>query len=83
MSKVREYIMEILQREYSFKKDDNIDSIDYIGGGYMDSLGILRFIGQIEDEFSIEFSDEELKSESFRIVGELINMIEMKLEVSE
>lgn len=80
MSKVREYIVDTIQREYSFKKGEDIDSINYVEEGYMDSLGFLRFIGEVEDEFSIIFSDEELESASFRTVGGLIKMIEAKLE---
>ncbi len=79
MSKVREYVLDALQREYSFKEGADIDKINYVEEGYMDSLGLLRFIGELEDEFSIEFTDEELFSSSFRIVGELITMIEDKV----
>lgn len=79
MSKVREYVLDALQREYSFKEGVDIDKINYVEEGYMDSLGLLRFIGELEDEFSIEFTDEELFSSSFRIVGELITMIEDKV----
>lgn len=78
MSKVREYVLDALQREYSFKEGVDIDKINYVEEGYMDSLGLLRFIGELEDEFSIEFTDEELFSSSFRVVGELISMIEEK-----
>lgn len=83
MSRVRDYVMETLQREYSFKKGVDVDSLNYVEEGYMDSLGIVQFIGEIEDEFAIVFTDEELASESFRIVGELINMIESKLEAPQ
>ncbi len=79
MSKVREYVLDALQREYSFKEGVDIDKINYVEEGYMDSLGLLRFIGELEDEFSIEFTDDELFSSSFRIVGELITMIEEKV----
>lgn len=79
MSKVREYVLDALQREYSFKEGVDIDKINYVEEGYMDSLGLLRFIGELEDEFSIEFTDEELFSSSFRVVGELISMIEEKV----
>ncbi len=79
MSKVREYVLDALQREYSFKEGIDIDKINYVEEGYMDSLGLLRFIGELEDEFSIEFTDDELFSSSFRVVGELISMIEEKV----
>ncbi len=79
MSKVREYVLDALQREYSFKEGVDIDKINYVEEGYMDSLGLFRFIGELEDEFSIEFTDDELFSSSFKIVGELITMIEEKV----
>lgn len=79
MSNVREYVLDALQREYSFKDGVDIDKINYVEEGYMDSLGLLRFIGELEDEFSIEFTDDELFSSSFRVVGELISMIEEKV----
>ena len=79
MSEVREFIIDRLQREYSFKDGVDIDRINYIDEGYMDSLGLLQFIGEIEDEFGIIFSDEEMESQSFRIVGELISLVKSKM----
>jgi len=83
MSRAREFILDRLQREYSFKDGTKIDEINFVDEGYMDSLGLLQFIGEMEDEFGIEFTDEELESGSFRIVGELIAMVEKKLEAAE
>lgn len=83
MSRAREFILDRLQREYSFKNGTDIDAINFVDEGYMDSLGLLQFIGEMEDEFGIEFTDEELESGSFRIVGELIAMVEKKLEAAE
>lgn len=82
MSRAREFILDRLQREYSFKDGTDIDAINFVDEGYMDSLGLLQFIGEMEDEFGIEFTDEELESGSFRIVGELIAMVEKKLEAA-
>ena len=83
MSRAREFILDRLQREYSFKDGTDIDQINFVDEGYMDSLGLLQFIGEMEDEFGIEFTDEELESGSFRLVGELIAMVEKKLEAAE
>lgn len=83
MSRAREFILDRLQREYSFRDGTDIDQINFVDEGYMDSLGLLQFIGEMEDEFGIEFTDEELESGSFRIVGELIAMVEKKLEAAE
>lgn len=83
MNRVREFILDRLQREYSFRDGTDVDEINFVDEGYMDSLGLLQFIGETEDEFGIEFTDEELESGSFRIVGELIAMVEKKLEAAE
>lgn len=80
MSEVREYILDALQREYSFKKDADVDNINYIEEGYMDSLGLVQFIAELEDEFGVEFAEAELESPDFKKVGTLIALIENKLK---
>jgi acyl carrier protein len=79
MSSVREFVLDSLQKEYSFKKDVDVDSINYIEEGYMDSLELLQFIGEIEDEFSVTFTDAEMESNEFHTVGGIIALIESKV----
>ena len=74
----REYVLMMLQREYSFKEDADVDSIDYIAEGYMDSIGIMQFIVDLEAEYDIQFTDEELSSSDIKIVGKLIGIVEKK-----
>lgn len=78
----REYILMMLQREYSFKEGADVDDIDYIEEGYMDSIGLVQFIIDLEAEYDIQFTDEELSSKEFRTVGKLIEMVEKKAEES-
>lgn len=80
MSDVREFVLEALQREYSFKNGVDVDSINYTEEGYMDSLGLLQFIVELEAEFDIVFTEEELASPNFRKVGALIKLIEEKMK---
>lgn len=79
MEQVREFILDRLQKEYSFKEGTDIEKINYVEEGYMDSLGLIQFIGELEDEFDIEFSDEEMMEDSFRIVGSLIDLVTKKV----
>ena len=79
MPNVREYILDALQKEYSFKTGESADNINYVEEGYMDSLGIIQFIADIEETFGIEFTDDEMVSSEFKVVGSLIQMIERKL----
>lgn len=80
MTDVKQFILDRLQREYSFKKDAEINRLNYVEEGYMDSLGLLQFIGELEDEFGIVFSDDELSSHEFQVVGSLIEIVEAKVE---
>lgn len=80
MNKVREYVLDKLQSEYSFKTGIDIDEINYIEEGYMDSLRLVQFIVELEDEFGIEFSDNEIDSPDFQKVGTLVSLIENKIK---
>ena len=80
MNRVEEFITEYIQREYTIPQEVDIFSLNYIESGYIDSLGLLQFVATIEDEFGIEFSDEELESLDIKVVGTLIRMIERKID---
>lgn len=80
---VSDFIIDLLQKQYSVEKDVDIKNLNYVESGYVDSLGIIQFMLEIEDEFGIEFSDEELASPSFQVVGELIKLVERKVKNNE
>ncbi|WP_179218788.1 phosphopantetheine-binding protein [Saccharibacillus sp. O23] len=77
--KVSDYILKALQKEYSINSSTNLDEFNYVENGYVDSLGMIQFIVELEDEFNISFSDEEISSSEFQIVGSLIKMVERKI----
>lgn len=76
---VSEYITNYLQRKCSFKENTDIGALNYVENGYVDSLGIIQFVAEIEEKYNISFTDEELYSPSFQIVGDLISLIEDKI----
>lgn len=80
---VAEYIIEALQKKHAIDKSVDLETLNYVEEGYVDSLGIIQFVSEIEDEFGIAFSDEELASPSFQIVGELIKLVESKIKEKE
>ena len=79
MENIKDFVVNYIQREYTISDDIDIMTLNYVESGYIDSLGLIQFIATIEDEFMIEFSDEELASSSIRVVGELVSMIENKV----
>jgi len=80
---VADFIIGALQKKHAIDKSVDLDSLNYVEEGYVDSLGIIQFVSEIEAEFGIAFTDEELASPSFQIAGELIRLVERKLEEKE
>ena len=75
MENIKEFVVDYIQREYTISEDIDIMALNYVESGYIDSLGLIQFIATIEDEFSIEFTNEELSRDEVRVVGELVKMI--------
>lgn len=82
MKSIRNFILNYLQKEYTFP-DDDIDTINYVESGYIDSLATLKFVVELEDKFGIGFSDDELSLPDFKIVGGLIQLVQSKVGQNE
>lgn len=78
MISIRNFILNYLQKEYTFP-DADIDTINYVESGYIDSVAMLKFVVELEEQFGIEFSDDELSLTDFKIVGGLIKLVESKV----
>ncbi len=44
----------------------------------LDSVGLLKLVALLEDEFGIEIKDNELVLDNFRTIGRLLSFIERK-----
>lgn len=80
MQNIQTFITDYIQREYTIPEDVDILALNYTETGYVDSLGLIQFIATIEDEFSIEFTDDDLANPDIKVVGKLIRMIEEKTQ---
>ena len=77
---IEEFIVDYLQREYTIPEDVDIKKLNFVDEAYIDSLGMINFIVELEDNFDITFTDEEIASDEFKVVGTLTELIEKKLE---
>lgn len=75
---VADFVMNLLQKKYSINQTEDMESFNYVESGYIDSMGIVQFIVALEDEFSIEFTDEDLNTPEFKTIGGVIQIIEEK-----
>ncbi|GAB2182499.1 hypothetical protein DLREEDagrD3_27220 [Denitratisoma sp. agr-D3] len=53
--------------------------LDYRRAGYVDSIGIMKFVLEIEAEFDIEISEAEIESPAFSTIGGLVRIIDEHL----
>ena len=79
MEKIKQTILDFVEREYKLPDNVDYDSFDFVENGFVDSMGMVQFVTILEDEFDIEFSAEELLSNDFRTVGRLEKLIESKI----
>lgn len=77
---VKEYILELLQKNYTIDDDVDVDNLNFIEEGYVTSLGLIQFIIDLEEKFKIKFTDDELYSEDLKVVGKLVDLIEKKMK---
>ena len=80
MYKVEQFVVDYIQREYTFPEGTNVKELNYVETGYVDSLGLIQFIATLEDEFGIEFSDEDMENPDIKVIGKLIDLIEQKMK---
>lgn len=80
---ILEYILNEIQKKYTLEKGIDVETFDYVENGYVDSLGIIQFMINLENEFNIEFSDDEISDPKFRVIGDLARLIERKIKENE
>jgi len=55
-----------------------LEEFDYLESGHLDSIGIIRFVIDLERQFDIALGEADIESTEFRTVGGLISLIERK-----
>lgn len=77
---VKKFVIQLIEKKTKLAKDADLDSFNYIDTGYVDSLGIIKFVVDIESRFDIEISDDDIESPGFRTVGGIVSIISSKIE---
>jgi acyl carrier protein len=65
--KIKEFIVEEFMPDVPVEELE--DDFDLLTGGVVDSLGLLKVVAWLEDEFDIAVDDSELGPDSFRTVA--------------
>ncbi|MDM8564770.1 phosphopantetheine-binding protein [Candidatus Halobeggiatoa sp. HSG11] len=77
--KIRNFVISAIEKKGKLPKDCDIDSFNYIDSGYVDSMGIIKFMISIEAEFNIELTESNMESPEFKTIGGLVGIIKNKI----
>ena len=66
-AKIKQFIVDEFMPDVPVEDLD--DDFDLLTGGVVDSLGLLKVVAWLEDEFDIGVDDSELGPDSFRTVA--------------
>lgn len=73
---IRQYIQTELVKD---KKQAALGDTDpLIDSGIIDSLGIMKLIGFLEDKMAIQITDEELTPENFSTIESISGLVQKK-----
>ncbi|MFK7811726.1 MAG: acyl carrier protein [Maribacter sp.] len=76
---MKETILRYIQTEISNDPSEDIESDeDLFGGGIIDSIGMIKLISFLQEEFSIEVPAEDMTVENFMTVESMIEYISKK-----
>lgn len=78
--KIKKFLISYIEQKGSLPKNTDLDKFDYIDAGYIDSIGVIKFIVEIEKKFNVEISEEDMLKEEFRTIGGLIKIIIEKIK---
>ena len=77
------FIVSLLEKHGPVSGKDEMEKLTYrfLETGHIDSFTLNEFIIEIEDQFSIAMSPEDMQSEEFRSIGGLIEIIKNRINL--
>ena len=72
--KIRRFIEEDIVLEHGMSVKDDTPLLN----GVVDSIGLMRLVAFLEDEFGVEIDDAEITAENFRTVGDISRLLERR-----
>lgn len=76
---IQAFIRHLLEKKAKLPQSFN-EHTDYIKSGVVDSMGIIKFMLEIEAQYDIEITEEDMESPSFRTLDGIVLLIQNKLE---
>ena len=72
---LRAFVLARIQRRARLPEGADLGCFDYIEAGYVDSLGLLAFIADLEDHAGVDIGEADVLSPAFRTVDGLTRLL--------
>ena len=69
---IKQFIVGYLPQEHAV---EDIDALNFVDSGPLDSFGILSMVMDVESRFSVKLTPAELLNEESKTVGGLVQLI--------
>ena len=79
MESIRSFVIGLIEAKAKLPTGIEVDTFNFIDSGHVDSIGIIKFVLDIESHYDIDITESDMISLAFRTVGGLVTMIEYKL----
>lgn len=74
---IQAFILNLLEKRSKLPASFDADT-DFIKAGIIDSMGIIKFMLEIEAQYDIEITEEDMESPSFRTLAGISRMVSNK-----
>lgn len=76
---ITQFVIGLIEKKGKLPQNEDILAFNYIDSGYVDSIGIIKFVVEIEAKYEIEITEADIESNEFRTIGGLISIINKKI----
>jgi acyl carrier protein len=76
---IKNFIIKHIEKKSKLPKNTDFTTFNYIETGYIDSIGIIKFIVEIEQKFNVQISEDDIMSEKFKTVNGLADIIKRNI----
>jgi acyl carrier protein len=75
---VTQFVVSLIEENGKLPSDVQLDTFNYVESGYVDSIGLIKFVVEIEEEFNIELTEDDLAHQDFKTIGGVVRIITLK-----
>ena len=73
---VRDFLLSFIQRNHILPKE--VDSVDLLAEGYIDSMAIIRLVIELESVFDVRIDEEDIASGAFKTIEGIVTLVEQR-----